>query len=69
MISDTYFVEITNLEIDPHYYSFYYTIHKNGELFAQSEFSSDHVWSDDIQGFRKILEGGEASKLALEEAL
>lgn len=62
-------VTIENIDIDDKYYSFDYTIVVNGKQMSKSEYESDHVWSDDKEGFKKTLEEGEAVKLALEEGL
>ena len=62
-------VEITGINIDDHYYSFSYSIKLNGNDKGKGEYESDHCWQDDKVGLRKMLEEGEAAKLALEQEL
>jgi hypothetical protein len=62
-------VEITNLEADENYYSFKYSITVDGEHKGDGEYESDHAWQNDIEGLKKMLEDGEAVKLALEQEL
>lgn len=62
----TYEVEITDINIDDFYYDFQYKVWKNGELIGEDEYQNDHVWRDDKEAFKKMLEEGYASQLALE---
>lgn len=66
MIKNTYVVEVSNIEIDNYYFSFDYTITKNGILLRTNSYDSDHAWYNDLDNFRKLLEEGYADKLALE---
>jgi hypothetical protein len=59
-------VEITNLNIDRHDYSFDYSITINGKHKSSGEYNSGHVWHSDIKGLKEVLKAGEAVKLALE---
>lgn len=62
-------VEITNIGTDQWYYTFDYSITINGKHKASGEYQSDHAWQDDLKGLKKMLEEGEAAKLALEQEL
>lgn len=59
-------VEITKLEVDAKYYSFSYSITVNGRHHKSGTYSSDHVWADDIDAFKKLLMTGHALDLVLE---
>ncbi len=62
-------VEVTNIEVDENYFSFDYSIIIDGKHKCSGEYDSDHAWQDDIAGLKKMLEDGEAAKLALEQGL
>lgn len=67
IIKDTYEVEISEIEVDSRYYSFYYIVKKNGKVIAANEYQNDHAWEGEEDYFKETLIEGEASKIALEE--
>ena len=62
-------VELGEIEVDEHYYSFDYVLWVNGKKKAESRYESDHAWGNNKRGLIKMLLGGEAAKLVIEEAL
>lgn len=60
-------VRISMLKVDDRYCSFNYKIWVNGKLNCEGNYSSDHVWRDDVKGFKELLESGYATRLALEQ--
>lgn len=59
-------VEITNIKVDDRYYSFDYVVSVNGKVRPKEEYSSDHVWWDDIKGFKSLLKSSSAAQTVLE---
>jgi hypothetical protein len=64
----TYTVHIWDLDISERYFEFKYSVAWDFG-FEDGTYSSDHVWADDIEGFRKLLDNGYAAQLAIENAL
>lgn len=62
-------IEITNIQVDEFYYSFDYDVLKDGEYLLNGEYQSDHVWGDDRQGFKEVLEEGEALNLVMQQII
>jgi len=60
-------VEIKNINVEDRYYSFEYTIKVNGDIHTEEIYENDHDWADDKQGFKKLLRGGYAVELAMED--
>jgi hypothetical protein len=56
------------LDISERYFEFKYSVAWDFG-FEDGTYSSDHVWADDIEGFRKLLDNGYAAQLAIENAL
>jgi|AntRauTorcE11897_2_1112592.scaffolds.fasta_scaffold05033_4 hypothetical protein len=65
-ITNQYLVEISDIEVNDNYFKFKYKIFINNYLSVDEEYDGDHSWSDDKEGFIKILESGHAAQLALE---
>lgn len=60
-------VNIDDVKVDKRYFSFKYKIFVDGKLKKDSEYESDHVWSDDIKGFRSLLKSSLALKIVLND--
>lgn len=58
-------VEISNIDIDDRYYTFYYRITVNGKLKKKGEINDDYENGDTPAQFRKYLEKGGALDLAI----
>ncbi len=60
-------IEISDIEVDDSYYSFKYKIFRNDKLVKDDMYESDHAWSYDKKGFKKILKDGDALSKVLVE--
>jgi len=62
-------IEVLNIKTDKNFYSFDYKIWIDKKLIDNGYYEADHSWGTKHKQFRKILEKGEAYKLALEQTL
>jgi hypothetical protein len=60
-------IEISNIEVDSKYYSFDYRVWKNEKLEKEGKYDNSHSWSENREGFKKILEDSLAVNIVLEE--
>jgi len=60
-------VKIFSVNVDDRYFSFGYEVWLGNKKNKKDTYESDHAWSDDKEGFVRLLKGGGAMKLALEQ--